>query len=128
MRITNPLPLLSNHSENVQIDHVVVNEIISKYYTSPEDVYTKLSNLKRAKASGPKNLPSWVLKEFAVEFSTPVADIFNAPIQERAVPASWKEADVILIRKTDKVKEIENDLLPISLRSILSKTIEHFLD
>ena len=90
-------------------------------------VYKKLSNLKRAKASGPDNLPSWVLKEFAMELSAPVADIFNASIQERAVPASWKEADVIPIQKTDKVKEIENDLRPISLTLILSKTMEHFV-
>ena len=38
-----------------------------------------------------------------------------------------KEADVIPIQKTDKVKEIENDLRPISLTSILSKTMEHFV-
>ena len=53
-----------------------------------------------------------------MELSTPVANIFNASIQERAVSASWKEADVI---------PIENDLRPISLTSILSKTMEHFV-
>ena len=62
-----------------------------------------------------------------MELSAPVADIFNASIQERAVPASWKEADVIPIQKTDKVKEIGNVLRPISLTSILSKTTEHFV-
>ena len=124
--ITNPLPPLSNHTESVT-DLVIVKEIISKYHISSEDVYKKLSNLKRAKASGPDNLPSWVLKEFAMELSAPVADIFNASIQERAVPASWKEADVIPIQKTDQVKEIENDLRPISLTSILSKTMEDFV-
>ena len=30
------------------------------------------------KASGPDNLPSWVLNEFAMELSSPVAEIFNA--------------------------------------------------
>ena len=62
-----------------------------------------------------------------MELSAPVADIFNASIQERAVPASWKEADVIPIQKTDKVKEIENDLRQILLTSILPKTMEHFV-
>ena len=86
-----------------------MHEITSKYHISPEDVHTELSNFKRTKVSGPDNLPKWVLKEFAVELSTPVADIFNASVQERAVSASWKEADVILIcKKIDKVKEIEN--------------------
>ena len=81
----------------------------------------KLSNLKRMKTSGPDNLPSWDLKEFAMELSAVVANIFNASIQERAAAASWKEADAIPIQKTDKVKEIEIDLSPISLTSILSK-------
>ena len=125
--ITNPLPPLNSQLENVETDPAVVNEIISKYHISPEDVFTKLSNLKRTKASGPDNLPSWVLNEFAMELSSPVAEIFNASIQERVVPVSWKEADVIPIRKTDKVKEIENDLRPISLTPILSKTLEHFV-
>ena len=79
----------------------------------------KFSTLKRAKSSRPDNLPSWDLKEFAMELSAPVADIFNASIQERVVPASWREADAIPIQKTDKVKDIENDLRPISLTSIL---------
>ena len=86
-----------------------MHEIISKYHISPEDFHTDLSDFKRTKVSGSDNLPKWVLKEFALELSTPVADIFNASIQERAVTASWEEADVILIcEKINKVKEIEN--------------------
>ena len=97
-------------------------EIISKYHTSPEDVHTELSNLKRTKVSGSDNLPKWASKEFAVELSTPVADISNASIQERAVTASWKEVDVILIcEKIDKVKEIATGGAPqgIALGPIL---------
>ena len=51
----------------------------------------------------------------------------KASIQERDVSVSWNEADVIPIRKTDKVKDIENDLRPISLTSVLSKTMERFV-
>lgn len=40
--------------------------------TFPQDVYTTLSNLKRAKATGPDNLPSWVLKELALEILHPL--------------------------------------------------------
>ena len=127
LSITNPFPPLSCQLENVETYPALINEIISKYHISPEDVYSKLSNLKRTKASGPDNLPSWILKEFAMEFSSPVAEIFNASIQERIVPVSWKEADVIPIRKSDKVNEIDNDLRPISLTPILSKIMEHFV-
>ena len=45
-----------------------------------------------------------------MEFSSPVAEIFNALIQERIVPDSWKEADVIPIPKSVAVKVFENDL------------------
>ena len=127
LSITNPFPPLSCQLENVEKYPALINEIISKYHISPEDVYSNLSNLKRAKASGPDNLPSWILKDFAMELSSPVAEIFNASIQERTVPVSWKEADVIPIRKSDKVNEIDNDLRPISLTPILSKIMEHFV-
>ena len=107
LSVTQPLPPLSQ-LENVETDFAAVNEILSKYYISPESVYVKLSNLKRGKASGPDNLPSWILKDFAMELSSPVAEIFNASILERIVPDSWKEADVKPIPKSVSVKEIEN--------------------
>ena len=127
LSVTQSLPPLSP-LENVETDFAAVNEILSKYYISPESVYVKLSNLKRGKASGPDNLPSWILKDFAMELSSPVAEIFNyASILERIVPDSWKEADVIPIPKSVSVKEIENDLRPISLTPIISRTMEHFV-
>ena len=126
LSITQSLPPLSP-LENVETDFAAVNEILSKYYISPESVYVILSNLKRGKASGPDNLASWILKDFAMEHSSPVAEIFNASILERIVPDSWKEADVIPIPKSVSVKEIENDLRPISLTPIISRTMEHFV-
>ena len=74
-------------------------EIALKYQISPEEVYEELVHLKRGKASGPDNLPTWILKEFAMELSSPVALIFNASIQEMSVPNVWKLADVIPIPK-----------------------------
>ena len=79
LTVTQSLPPLSP-LENVETDFAAVNEILSKYYISPESVYVKLSNFKRGKASGPDNLPSWILKDFGMELSSPVAEIFNASI------------------------------------------------
>ena len=122
----NSLPPLSQ-LENVEIDPPVRNETERKYFIPPEVVHSKLSNFKRSKAPGLDNIPSWISKDFAMELSSPIADIFNASIQETCVPDSWKKANVIPIPKVDVVKEIENDLRPISLTPILSKTIEHFV-
>jgi retron-type reverse transcriptase len=66
-------------------------------------------------------------KRFAMELSSPVALIFNASIQERTVPNAWKVADSISIRKINPLKDIEKDLGPISLTSVLSKTMERFV-
>jgi hypothetical protein len=88
---------------------------------------TNSSSLKRGKASGPDNLPTWILKDFALEFSSPVALIFNASIQERTVPNAWKVADIISIHKINPVKDIEKDLRAISLTAVLSKTMERFV-
>ena len=88
-----------------------------KYHISEQDVCKELSNLKRGKASGPDNIPSWILKDFAPELSSPIAKIFNASIQECSVPEQWKEAEVIPIRKVNIIKEAEKDLRPISFHS-----------
>jgi hypothetical protein len=90
-------------------------------------VYKQLSNLKRGKASGPDNLPTWILKDFAMELSSTVALIFNSSIQERTVPNAWRVADITSIPKINPVKDIEKDLRPISLTGVLSKTMERFV-
>lgn len=76
----------------------------------PENVYNKLSSLKRGKASGPDNLPAWILKDFAMELSTPIATIFNASIQERSVPDVWKLADVVPIPKSHTINKCRKRL------------------
>ena len=108
------------HQENAE-------EIALKYQVSPEEAYNQLAHLRRGKASGPDNLPAWILKEFAMEHSSPVALIFNASIQERSVPNDWKLAEVIPIPKTNPIKDMEKDLRPISLTAVLSKTMERFV-
>ena len=54
-----PLPLLHNDSDLENTE-----EIALKHQISPEEVYKELAHLKRGKASGPDNLPTWILKEF----------------------------------------------------------------
>lgn len=124
LSITNsmpPLPELENDETNL------VEYNLTKYYISAQDVYKELSSLKKGKASGPDNIPSWILKDFAFELSSPVAEIFNSSIRETYVPDLLKEAEVISIPKNNVIKDVEHDLRPISLTPILSKTIERFV-
>jgi hypothetical protein len=80
---------------NSKSDYETAEEIALKYWISPEDVYKRLSNLKRGKASAPDNLPPWIIKHIAMELSSPVPLIFNYSIQERTVQNAWKVADII---------------------------------
>ena len=124
LSITNSMPPLSE-LENNESNFADYNP--TKYHISAQDVHRELSSLKKGKASGLDNIPSWILKDFALELSSPVAVIFNSSIRETYVPDLWKEAEVIPIPKNNVIKEVENDLRPISLTPILSKTIEHFV-
>ena len=75
LSITNsmrPLPEL----EDNETDSTDPNRM--KYHISEQDVCKELSNLKRGKASSPDNIPSWILKDFAAELSSPIARIFDA--------------------------------------------------
>lgn len=62
----------------------LVSRNVMKYALNEEALNEEA--LKFKKASGPDNIPGWILKDFAVELSTPVAKVFNASIQERLVP------------------------------------------
>ena len=65
LSVTNSIqPLLELHEK--EVNTTVPNRM--KYYISAQDVCKKLSNLKRGKAAGPDNMPSWVLKDFAPDF------------------------------------------------------------
>ena len=44
------------------------------------------------KSAGPDGLTDELIREFACELSTPVADILNASLREGYVPQAWKDA------------------------------------
>ena len=98
LSITNSMDPLPELEDN-ETDTTDPNRM--KYHISEQDVCKELSNLKRGKASGPDSIPSWILKDFAPELSSPIARIFNASIQESSVPNPWKEADVIPVPKVN---------------------------
>ncbi len=89
--ITNSLPPLNSQLENVESDPAIINEIISKYHISPEEVFTKLSNLKRTKASGSDNLPNWVLNEFAGSFHHPLLKSLMRQFKRDSYPSHGKK-------------------------------------
>ena len=90
-------------------------------------VWRKLHKISCARASGPDDLPNWVLREFADILAAPVADILNSSFSECKVPRAWKIADVPPLPKAPTVNDMNKDLRPISLTSTLSKVAESFV-
>jgi hypothetical protein len=50
------------------------------------EVYSKLAKINPYKASGPDNIPARILKEFSIELSKPVAQVFNVSLSEGVTP------------------------------------------
>ncbi|CAB4016292.1 RNA-directed DNA polymerase from mobile element jockey, partial [Paramuricea clavata] len=90
-------------------------------------VARKLLELNASRASGPDNLPNWVLKNFAYILAAPIADILNTSFLECKVPDAWKLANVCPLPKASSICNINKDLRPISLTPTLSKVAESFI-
>ena len=92
---------------------------------------TTVERLLRAisvsKASGPDELPNWVLKSFSDILAPAITDIFNASFRECKVPRVWKIADVPPVPKAKNITDFNKDLRPISLTSTLSKIAENLI-
>ena len=83
-------------------------------------VTRKLRQISASKASGPDNLPNWLLKEYADILTPAVVDILNTSYQECKVPSAWKLADVLLVPKGPIVEDFNKDLRPLFMTSTLS--------
>ena len=92
----------------------------------PHEVCNKLLKLRTNKAMGTDNISSRILKEFAYELTEPITLMFNTSISSGQVPALWKDSTIIPIPKVKQV-QLESDIRPIALTSILSKVLEDFI-
>ncbi|CAH1277576.1 Hypp9703 [Branchiostoma lanceolatum] len=91
----------------------------------PWQLCQKLLEVKTTKAPGPDGISGRVLKEFAYELSTPIADILNTSLREGIVPREWKEAIVVPLPKTSPPNI--SHLRPVSLTSLIAKVCEGFV-
>lgn len=85
-----------------------------------------LHNLKPHKAAGPDNLPSYFLKEVAKEISPALSMIFQASLNQGALPDIWKSALVVPVYKKGSKRDPAN-YRPVSLTCICSKIMEHII-
>ncbi|KAF2346276.1 Endonuclease/exonuclease/phosphatase, partial [Trinorchestia longiramus] len=106
--------------------HAYRAEILSDGVFTVEEVEEQLSILNPYKSTGPDGLGPRILKETAEVISEPLTNIFNRSLETGIVPDDWKRTNVTLIFKKAN-KQIPNNYGPISLTSVISKTIERLL-
>ncbi len=92
-----------------------------------EETERALTSLKVNKATGPDNIPAWVLRDFAHVLAKPLAAIFNSSLRGGILPSAWKSADVIPLPKHRPPASLESDLRPIFLTTIPVKVLESIL-
>ena len=96
----------------------------SKFLTVSEE---RVQKVLGPEASGPDNVPNWLLKEYSDILAFPITQILNASYREQRLPTIWKMADVPPLPKKKPVLDLKKDLRPISLTPCVSKVAEEFV-
>ena len=99
---------------------------MNKITINTEGVQNLLQHLQPNKATGPDDIPAKFLKEVNIEISPLISFIFQASLDQGQIPSDWKQARVApVFKKWDRGQPA--NYRPISLTSILCKTLEHIL-
>ena len=94
---------------------------------SLKEVELKLMNTNLKKATGPDDLPNWILRDLSCIIAPPICAISNQFIRECKLPIEWKKVNVTLIPKVHPPRSIQSDVRPISLTPTVSKYLESFI-
>ena len=105
----------------VELDIVLEDPFINR-----NDVYKILSKLDESKSPGDDNMHPYFLKETAWEISRPLQLLFNQSTSLGKLPDDWKTARVTAIYKKGN-RHVPSNYRPISLTSVICKTLENIL-
>ena len=101
-----------------------MDELPDQYIISVETTLDALTRVKVNKATGPDDIPAWVIRNNADILAAPLTAIFNSSLREEILPPQWKSAYVVLVPKVRPPVSIEKDFRPISLTPIAAKVFE----
>ena len=118
--VSDKLPRLKNDNTVFMVN----GELPDQYVIPVMKTFEALCNVKVRKATGPDNIPAWLLKNHAEVLAPPLTAIFNNSLREGVVPIEWKTANVIPLPKRNPPVSIEKDIRPISLTPIAAKVFE----
>ena len=120
---------VSEHLHRLDRDHEVFSvneELPDQYVISVADTVEALRKVKTNKATGPDNIPAWVLKDNATILAPPLTAIFNSSLRERFLPTEWKSANIIPLPKSNPPTSVEKDIRPISLTPIAANRVARY--
>ena len=103
---------------NLNDNYPSMNEI----YITVNCTQKLLQNLNPSKATGPDEIPSRILKQYAQEFAPHLTHIFNISLSRGEVPIDWRQANVIPIFKKGE-KYLASNYRPVSLTCICCKLL-----
>ena len=121
--VSEHLPRLDRNNEAFDVEGQLPDEYVIDLTTTLQ----ALRKVKANKATGPDNVPAWILKNHANILAGPLTAIFNNSLREGIIPDTWKSANVIPVPKVNPPNTIEKDVRPISLTPIASKTLESII-
>ena len=109
--VSEHLPRLDRNNEAFDVDGQLPDEYVINLSTALQ----ALRKVKTNKATGPDNVPAWILNSHASILAGPLTAIFNSSLREGIIPETWKSANVIPVPKVNPPNTIEKDVRPISL-------------
>ena len=102
----------------------VINEAMGNLLITEEMVKKKLNKLRTDKSPGPDKIHPRFLKELANEISIPITIIFNTSLRMMELPVEWRQGQISAIFKKGN-RKLASNYRPVSLTSIICKTMEH---
>ena len=93
---------------------------------SNKGVRKLLQGLDIHKATGPDQIPTRILHDFAEELAPTLSAIFQKSLDSGAIPDDWREAAIVPIFKKGDRHQASN-YRPVSLTSVTCKVLEHVI-
>jgi hypothetical protein len=109
-----------------EVEDMVMDSTLESVRFTEREICRKIQNLRSEAASGPDGIGPKILQELREELAPGLAYIFNKSMEEGAVPADWKEANVTPIFKKGAKSKPEN-YRPVSLTSVSCKIMESII-
>ena len=88
--VSEHLPRLDRNNEAFGVKGQLPDEYVIDLTTTIQS----LRKVKTNKATGPDNVPAWILNNHANVLAGPLTAIFNSSLREGIIPDTWKSANV----------------------------------